>query len=485
MKHLSKKIIWRSTLQFITGFVALAFLTFICFRSEISSTTVALLYLIVIVLISLRASFTPAALVAITAYLALDAFFTAPLFRLGLSEPLDFVAPVAYLTTAYVITRLMKRSRQSFREIRDLKDQLRLIVDTIPGLVWSAHADGTADFLNQRWLEYTGLSPKEGLNWGGQGFLHPEDRERFLGEWKAILEAGAPLEIEAGLRGRDGDYRRLLIRAVPLRDETGKIVKWYGLNTDIEEQKRIGEELRKSQAELAHITRALTMGELAASIAHEINQPLLAIVTNASAVLRWLAGDAPNLDEAREAVRDIVQDGNRAADVIARIRAILRKTDTAPTRLDINQVIREVIDLTRNEILRNGIDLKLDLPAELPSISADRVQLQQVILNLVINGIEALASAAGQPRELVISSQTDNSDRVLVAVKDTGGGIGQPDSGQIFDAFYTTKPQGMGMGLAISRSIIENHDGRLWFEPNDGRGTTFLFALPQYREKTI
>jgi C4-dicarboxylate-specific signal transduction histidine kinase len=295
------------------------------------------------------------------------------------------------------------------------------------------------------------------------------------------LTEGKPLETEARLRRADGEYRWLLIRAVPLRDETGKIVKWYGASADIEDRKRAEETLRKSQAELAHVTRVMTMGELAASIAHEVNQPLSAIVNNGSACLRWLDGAAPNLDEAREAARRIIRDGNRAGEVIARIRAFLRKTDTEKARLDINQTIQEVVILTRNEAVRKGVLLRMDLAVDLAPVLGDRVQLQQVILNLVMNGVEAMASAPDLPRELLIRSRQYESDKVLVAVQDSGVGLDGQSLDNIFNAFYTTKPQGLGMGLAISRSIVEDHGGRLWVETNDGPGATFQFTLLKYQ----
>src|SRR5262245_18750077 len=473
--------LWRSAAQFLFGVVALASLTYVCFKFQANSTTVALLYLIVIVVVSLTSSFIPAAFVSIVAYICLDTFFTAPLFRPAMREPLDVVAPVAFLTTSFVITRLMSRVRKSFQEIQALKDQLRLAIDTIPGLVWSALPDGSAEFLNQRWLEYTGLSLKEGLDWGGKVAVHPDDLARFMDEWRAALAEVRPLETEARLRRADGEYRWLLIRAVPLRDETGKVVKWYGTSTDVEDLKRAEEALSKSHAELAHVTRVMTMGELAASIAHEVNQPLSAIVNNGSACLRWLNGAAPDLDEAREAARRIIRDGNRAGEVITRIRALLRKTDAEKARLDINQTIREVVKLTRNEAARKGVTLRMDLAADLPPVLGDRVQLQQVILNLVMNGVEAMASAPVRPRELLIRSRPYESDKALVAVQDSGVGLDGQDLEKIFDAFYTTKPQGMGMGLAISRSIVEDHGGRLWVAPNDGPGATFQFTLLKYQ----
>jgi signal transduction histidine kinase len=244
------------------------------------------------------------------------------------------------------------------------------------------------------------------------------------------------------------------------------------------ERKRTEEALRKAQVELAHVTRVTTLGELAASIAHEVNQPLSGIVNNSNACLRWLAGDSPNLDEAREAVRRILRDGSRASDVISRIRALVSKTVTEKSRLDVNDAIQEVVALAQGEVRRNRVALRTELAADVPLVVGDRVQLQQVILNLVMNGVEAMASVADRPRKLLIYSQQHESDKVLVAVRDSGTGLHSENLDRLFEPFFSTKPKGMGMGLAISRSIVENHGGRLWAVPNDGPGMTFEFALP-------
>jgi len=250
------------------------------------------------------------------------------------------------------------------------------------------------------------------------------------------------------------------------------------LREQLTERRRAEEALREAQAELAHVTRVTILGELAASIAHEINQPLAAVITNGSACLRWLAGATPNLDEAREAIARIIRDGNRASDVIGRIRALVKKSGTEQVRLDINEVIEEVVGLIQTEIQKNGVVLRMQLAADLPRVLGDRVQLQQVILNLVMNGIEAMSAVTDRARDLLLRSYQYESDKVLIAVQDSGIGL-QPESlDHLFEAFFTTKPKGMGMGLAISRSIIEAHGGRLWAVPNDGPGVTFEFALP-------
>ena len=249
-------------------------------------------------------------------------------------------------------------------------------------------------------------------------------------------------------------------------------------------ERKLGEEaLHKTQAELAHVMRVTTLGEMTASIAHELNQPLSAIVTNGSACLRWLAGDDPNLDEAREAAQRVIRDGNRASQVITRIRALVRKADFEKAPLDINQVVQEVINLAQYEAVQKAVALQTELAGDLPLILGDRVQLQQLVLNLIMNGIEAMSSLADRPRELLVYSRQHGSDQVLLAVQDSGIGIDRENLTKIFAPFYTTKSQGMGMGLAISRSLVEAHGGRLWATANDTGGATFQFTLPTGGEK--
>ena len=244
-----------------------------------------------------------------------------------------------------------------------------------------------------------------------------------------------------------------------------------------DQRKRAEEALHRAQAELAHVTRLTTLGQLAASIAHEVNQPLAAIVADANASLNWLAAAEPELERVRETLTAIATDGHRAADVIQRIRQLATKTEPRKARLDVNDVVREVVALVRAEVARYEITLTLDAAATLPPVVGDRVQLQQVVLNLVMNAIEAMASVTGRPRTLVIRCERQD-DVARVAVHDTGVGIRASDLDRVFGAFFTTKPSGMGMGLSISRSIIEAHGGRLWAAPNEPHGAIFQFSLP-------
>ena len=243
-----------------------------------------------------------------------------------------------------------------------------------------------------------------------------------------------------------------------------------------------GETLQKVQTELAHVTRVMTVGELTASIAHEVNQPLAAIVTNSNACLRWLGGSQPNFDEARKAVDRIIKDSYRASDVISRVRALVKKTPARNDLVDLNEVIVEVLALAQNQARHAGVVLKRELATDLPRVRGDRVQLQQVILNLVINGLEAIAKNNNGERELSISSSIDDSKAVTIAVRDTGEGLDPANLERVFDAFFTTKADGMGMGLAISRTIIESHGGRLSAAPNSPRGAVFQFTLPSASE---
>jgi signal transduction histidine kinase len=308
----------------------------------------------------------------------------------------------------------------------------------------------------------------------------PEAEEVFAGELIAIAEGQTNFESETVLQTLKGDKLAVLF-TVTFPRQPAKLNSVLVSIMDITERKQTEEELRKAQVELAHVTRVMTMGELAASIAHEVNQPLAAIVTNANACLRWLAGESPNLDEARQTARRIIRDGNRAGDVIGRIRTLLKKTGTEKELLDMNQVIREVVALAEGEVRRNGVALRTELAGDLPPILADRVGLEQVVLNLIMNAIEAMSAIGDRPRELVIRTQSGEVDQVRVTVQDSGIGLDPQCMGRIFDAFYTTKSQGMGMGLAISRSIIAAHGGRLWAVPNDGTGATFQFTLLKYR----
>jgi predicted ATPase/signal transduction histidine kinase/GAF domain-containing protein len=312
---------------------------------------------------------------------------------------------------------------------------------------------------------------------------HPEDRALVRQVIDLASHEGKDFDFEHRLLMPSGSVKYLRVVGRPSKNESGSL-EFVGAVTDITERKRAEEalqqrevSLREAQAELAHVSRVTTMGELAASIAHEVNQPLAGIVTNANASLRWLAGDSPNLAEAREANRRIIRDGNRAGDVVTRMRALFKKACTTKERLNINEAIEEVVILTQSEVRRNNVALQMELAANLAPVMGDRVQLQQVVVNLILNAIEAMRTVEDRERDLVIRTQRGEGDEVRVAVQDSGIGLDPKNVEQIFDAFHTTKPGGLGMGLSISRSIVESHGGRLWVVSNDGPGATFQFTL--------
>src|SRR6202158_2035202 len=502
--------------------------------------------------------------------------------------------------------------QEAFDEIKKSGNRLRLVIDTIPALVWRSRPDGTAEYFNQPRLEYTGLSLHRALTRGWAGAFHPDDMARLLEMWRALRISGMRGETEARLRRFDGKYRWFFSRAEPMRDEAGNIAKWYGSATDIEDRKlaevalreseqrfrdyaetasdwlwetgpdhrvtRISEHinaigvmpssridmtrwdfaadaesepekwrlhramldahqpfrdfvyriasgtgspvyirssgkpffdtkgnflgyrgvgtditatiradhaeeaLREAQAELAHITRVTTLGELTASIAHEVNQPLAAVIANAEACLRWLDRGIPDLDAARSSVEWIIKDGNRASEVIQHVRALANKTDIKKVSLDTNDVVKEVVALVQREMDSHQVSLRLELTPAVPMILGDRVQLQQVMINLVMNGIEAMQSVTDRPRQLLTRSGQDETHRVLVSVTDCGVGISAENADRLFNAFFTTKSSGMGMGLSICRSIMEGHGGRLWATANVPHGATFQFVLPLHAD---
>jgi C4-dicarboxylate-specific signal transduction histidine kinase len=250
------------------------------------------------------------------------------------------------------------------------------------------------------------------------------------------------------------------------------------LQSEIAEREAAEERLIRAQADIGRIARITTMGELAASIAHELNQPLGSIVTSGDACLRWLAAKPPNLGEVLQAVEAIIRDGTRASGVLVRIRGLLRRGEGLRERSDINDVIREVIALSDGELRRNGVSLRTEVPGDLPPVVVDRILLQQVILNLIMNAMEAMHAVSDRARVLRIRTEEQSSGSIIVLVKDSGLGIDPQHSSRMFEAFYTTKVQGIGMGLTISRSIVEAHGGRLWAIANDGPGSTFCFTLP-------
>jgi PAS domain S-box-containing protein len=494
--------------------------------------------------------------------------------------------------------------KQAEEALRASERTLNLIINTIPMLAWSTDPTGSVEFLNKRWLEFTGLSAAQASGFGWSVAIHPDDAKGLLDYWQAALASGTNVDVEARMRRFDGQYRWFLFRASPLRDESGKIVKWYGTNVDIEDRKRADEELRRSEAflaegqrlsrtgtfawrpdamksvwseelyriheiepgtpistyiaqigvhpddiplvketaakgvetgsdyehthrivmpdgrikflhvmaratrdlkgrleyigavqdvtqrmlseealtksrsEIAHMARVMSLGVLTASIAHEINQPLAGIITNAEICLQMLDDNPPDIEGARKTALRSIRDGNRASDVIERLRSLFKKKEFVAEIIDLNEATREVLALSSGEFRRNRVALQLDFADYLPPVNGDRVQLQQVIINLLRNAMDAMKEIEDRPRQMLIQTERDGGENVRLIVQDTGVGFAPDTADRLFESFYSTKNDGMGIGLAISRSIIEAHHGRIWATLNHGPGSTFLFSLP-------
>ena len=377
-----------------------------------------------------------------------------------------------------VFNQTTMKLQDLYENLRRSEQELRDVINAVPAHVWRASPTGEVDFMNERLQQFIGLSPGDILGWDWQTVLHPDDRARFVAEWRAALKDGRGNEGEVRLRRADGKHRWFLMRNMPLRDSVGNIVRWYGTGVEIEDRKRAEQErqrLRQLEADLAHMNRVSMMGELTASLAHEINQPITAAAASATACVRWLRRETPDIVEASAAASKIDSDVRRAADIIERVRSLYRGDTARREPVNVNEIIQDMIALLRDAANRNSISICTELDLGLPMIAADRVQLQQVLMNLMLNGIDAMKDTRG---DLTVTSTRTEDDQILIAVSDSGCGLPADWSERLFEAFFTTKPQGTGMGLCISRRIVESHGGRLWASDNAVRGATFQITLP-------
>jgi PAS domain S-box-containing protein len=363
-------------------------------------------------------------------------------------------------------------------ELRESEARFRLVADSAPVMIWMAGTDKLCTYFNKPWLDFTGRSIDHELGNGWTEGVYSEDLQRCLDTYIQSFDRRGAFRMEYRLRRNDGQYRWVLDIGVPRFNPDKSFAGYIGSCIDVTDQRRAEEDLRRVQEDLARVSRVIAMGELAAAIAHEVNQPLAAVVTNAGASQRWLAGQPPNLEEAREAIDRTVREANRASDVIVRIRALLQKGPPQMEQLDVNAIIPEVLALAGNELLRSGVAIQTDLAPDVPNVLGDRVQLQQVLLNLILNGIDAMRTIAHRPRELRIKS-AKHPDGVLIQVHDSGEGVDPEQANHIFEPFFTTKPQGIGIGLSVGRSIVEAHGGRLWFTPGTSHGVVFQFTVPK------
>jgi PAS domain S-box-containing protein len=350
------------------------------------------------------------------------------------------------------------------------------MIDAVPVHILSFSAAGEPTYINKRYRDFLGLSVPhfDTLREQQHALIHPDDFAEMYGTLKNCFETGVPFLLRYRRRDKDGLYRWTEGRAEPLRDQEGSILQWYAVSLDIEDETRAQEALRQASSKLARASQAASLAELSASIAHEVNQPLAAIVANSHACQRWLSADPPNVERAKTTTERIIRDANSAADVVSRIRALFKRSAEAKTSAALPDVIAEARNLMADELARRRIRLDVDVESDLPPMMLDRVQVQQVLINLIRNGVEAMDSAADD-RVLGIRVRRMD-DTVHTAISDRGHGLEFPE--RIFEPFFTTKDNGMGMGLAICRSIVESHGGRLWAEKNEPRGTTFIFTLP-------
>ncbi|MEK6336697.1 MAG: ATP-binding protein [Acidobacteriota bacterium] len=479
-----------------------------------SDGLVAPLFFLAIILTAWFAGMGPGLLAALMSTLCISYFFLPPVYRINfdpshLPQLLVFFISAVLVSSWSAIRRraetLLRRARDEqetkvqertdelrkanenlqaeIAERRSIEETLRQradLLDLTHDTIFARDMNDVITYWNRGAEELYGWKKEEAIGNVSHELMHTVFQVP-LGEINDTLLRTDRWEGELIHTKRDGDKVLVASRWSLQRNERGSPLAILESNNDITERKRAEEGLQKTQAELAHTARVTTMGELTSTIAHEVNQPLAAIVTNGNACLRWLATNPPNVEEARETVTRMVKDGHRASEVVGRIRAFFRKTTPEKVRVDINQLIQDVIAMVPGELRRNRVQVRTELANDLPSVVGDQIQLQQVLLNLVINAIEGM-STVNRPRQLLIESQRSESGGVLVRVQDNGVGFDEQSAAQLFNAFYTTKPQGLGMGLSISRTTIEAYGGRLWATPNDGGGSTFQFTLPTSQE---
>ena len=366
--------------------------------------------------------------------------------------------------------------QRSHEEIVESERQLRTLTEAIPQQIWRAGADGTMEYCNQHLLDYVGRRADEMK--GDQFFsvVHSDDRDAFRESWANAISSGVQFEGEWRIHGANGQYRWFLIRSVPQCFSSGLIARWYGTHIDIEERHRAEQALALAQVELSQQSRTLSMGEMAASIAHELNQPITAVVTHAYACREWLAADPPNLERAN-ATAEKIDASTRASAVVAGVRGLFQGREPTRESADINRLVRSLVQLLRDEAARRDVIIHTRLATSLPLTLCDPIQIQQVLFNLAMNAMDAMAEISS-PRELLIASESTDSREILIQVEDRGSGMDAETTARIFVPFFTTKPHGAGLGLSISRSIIEAHDGRLWATPRIAGGTVFQFTIP-------
>jgi PAS domain S-box-containing protein len=378
-----------------------------------------------------------------------------------------------------ILAALLEERRQAGQALRESEERFHIMADTAPVMVWRAGTDALCDFFNKPWLEFTGRAIEQELGNGWTDGVHPDDLERCRQTYGEAFDARKAFRLEYRLRRFDGEYRWMLDSGVPRFGSDGSFAGYIGSCVDITDRKQAELEVQQQRLELAHLTRVAILGEMSGTLAHELNQPLAAIMTNAQTALRLLAGSSVDMTEMREILKDIVADDRRAAEVIRRVRTLLKKGETEFQALDLGEIVRETLVLAHSELVTRHVKVHLRVARDLPAVHGDRVQLQQVVLNLIVNACEAMTATAPMERTLTATVATADSGRsVQVSLQDRGGGMPPVVLERLFEPFVTTKEQGLGLGLSICRSIITAHGGRLWAANNADGGATLCFALP-------
>jgi PAS domain S-box-containing protein len=407
-----------------------------------------------------------------------------PRFSTGLSLCSDFEAVTAdgrHLLVAATWSQLGDETSVFVRDVterRQVESELRLLVESIPALVYIRDAHGSLRQVNHRVTDFNPVSLDQLQRDNGLSVVHPEDRHKIADLFKRQFPLGAAFSYEFRQLRFDGTYRWFDAKSQPLKNTMGEVVRWYTLLTDIDDRKMMEASLRGMQTKLAEASRISTVAEITASVVHEISQPLSAIISNSQACIRYLSADSVNLDQITNAVQRILRNGRDASQTVKNIRGLFcrRKPDVRP--IDLRPIIEEVLLLHETQIRQSGIAVSVSVEDTLPTIHADKLQIQQVLANLVCNAIEAMGPASSSGGELEVRAYEEDRT-VLISITDRGHGLTDPD--KVFDPFFTTKETGMGMGLRISKTIVEAHEGRLWAAPRPDKGSTFTFSLPVER----
>jgi PAS domain S-box-containing protein len=474
----------RSAEQHILGGIGMALLTFVCFRLEFHVAEAAFVYLILITVLSRWGNFAGSVILSMAAVGCLTYFFAPPLFSFRMESLRDAAVVTAFFLTGLIVTHLVRSARerteaalQAEGALRASEQQWRAVFENNPTMYFMVDTAGIVLAVNPFGAAQLGYTIDEMVGRNvGKVFVEADRKAAEREIARCLNQFGQSIGWELRKQRKDGSviWVRETARAVLRGNDPVVLIACQ----DITEQKQAEEKLRQAQANLARVNRVMILGEMTASIAHEVNQPLTGVVAHAGSGLRWLAAEPPNLEEARQTLEFILRDANRAEKVIDRIRALVKQVPPRRDRVDIREVIVETIALTRAELEKNGVELRTHLSGELPIVPADRVQLQQVILNLIVNAIDAMSAVDDRRRELVLKSGRSGANHVFVEVRDSGRGVDPANVARLFDSFYTNKPGGIGMGLSICRSIVEAHGGELWTTAHKPHGAVFRFTLP-------